>query len=102
MNKVLSDENELHLASGEEYCPYCDTYIGYAIDKDDFWHYEFTCPNCGHKLMLCDLCHQDYGDICDWNSKTGLCRLSASVLDQNDKVFLNEKTGFNFHSSWQK
>ena len=55
----------------EEYCPFCDNAIPVKIDHGDYDHYEFTCPVCGEKLMLCTLCHDDHGDKCDWTEQTG-------------------------------
>ena len=62
----------------EEYCPWCDEGIPVVIDDVDFEHYEFKCPVCGHKLMLCTLCHWDQEDGdgthgCDWDKKSDTC-----------------------------
>lgn len=61
----------------EELCPNCDEWIEIKYDrpaKRDF-KYEIICPCCGEKMMLCTMCHDDYGDICDWNEENG-CRIS--------------------------
>ena len=56
-----------------EYCPNCDTDIAIKIDPDDP-SYETVCPVCGKKLMLCLLCHDDFGDNCDWCPEHGCSR----------------------------
>lgn len=59
----------------EEYCPHCDNVIPVVIDHDDFEHYEFTCPVCGNRLMLCTLCDEDQDGACDWIEKYGCFRM---------------------------
>ena len=56
-----------------EPCPNCDGYIAIKVDPDDP-SYEVFCPVCGEVLMLCTLCHDDFGDCCDWNPKNGCSR----------------------------
>ena len=58
----------------EEPCPYCDTYIAIKVDPDDP-SYEVVCPECGERLMLCTLCHDDFGDDCDWCKERGCKRM---------------------------
>lgn len=48
----------------EEYCAYCYNAIGIVADEGE---YETVCPLCGNRLMLCTYCHDDFGDICDWD-----------------------------------
>ena len=63
---------------GEEYCPHCDTYIPYRIDSDCY-QYEAICPVCGEILMLCTLCHDDYGDVCDYDDYFNDCRFRGVI-----------------------
>lgn len=64
----------------EEFCPRCEEQIAVVIDDRDFKHYTFTCPNCCEKMMLCTLCHWDYGaDVCDW------CESDGCILERAEK-----------------
>lgn len=63
----------------EEYCPHCDSTIPVVIDQDDFEHYEFTCPVCGEKLMLCTLCNDDQDGGCDWTEEYGCFRMRKGI-----------------------
>ncbi len=65
----------------EEYCPRCDQYIPVVVDDDEFTGYDQVCPVCGKRLMLCTLCHDDNGDVCDWTEKHG-CRYGRRNLNE--------------------
>lgn len=99
-NCVYAPEHPEEYYSGEEYCPQCGKYIPYHIGKGDYTHYEFVCPECGSKLMLCNLCNLDYGDICDWDPQTTNCKLCKACLNPADKVYIDESTGYCVRSSW--
>lgn len=62
----------------EEYCPHCDNCIPVVVDDKDFVHYEFKCPVCGNRLMLCKLCHDD-GGVCNWNEESGCFRMERGL-----------------------
>ena len=74
MAKITLDDSK---ADFFEQCPECDEEVGVVYDKkpEDDYDYEQVCPYCGKKLMLCMMCHDDYGDICDW-TKENSCRIS--------------------------
>ena len=57
----------------EEPCPWCDTYVAVKIDPEDPC-YEAVCPVCGKQLMLCTMCHDEFGDDCDWCKGRGCKR----------------------------
>ena len=60
----------------EEYCPHCDNAIPVVLDQQDFDYYEFTCPVCGNRLMLCTLCCDDENGKCDWTEERGCYRMA--------------------------
>lgn len=61
----------------EEYCPHCDTMIPAVIDQKEWQRYETVCPVCGKRLMLCVLCREDRGGICDWTEERGCAMMDA-------------------------
>ena len=78
MNKVYKPGEAPTEYDFEEYCPYCDNAIPVVIDQTDYEHYQFKCPVCGHKLMLCTLCYDDQEETgafhnCDWNPSDDTC-----------------------------
>ena len=79
MTRILTDEElKTHPDYNyEETCPHCDEPCAVLIDDNDYTHYTKTCPYCGEKMMLCTLCHWDYGEVCDWNPETG-CRIERA------------------------
>ena len=76
MNQVFYPGQEPIGYDQEEYCPHCESMIPVVVDQDDFDHYEFTCPVCGERLMLCTLCHDNCGDKCDWSEEHGCFKMS--------------------------
>lgn len=58
-----------------EYCPHCESFTAVVIDQEDKEHYEFKCPHCGERLMLCTLCQLDHGNTCDWCHAKGCSRM---------------------------
>lgn len=68
-----------------EVCPHCEAEVILKHNISD--GYKTVCPECGNRLMLCDLCqHRDglpdengyvisQGD-CDYNSQTDSCRFN--------------------------
>ncbi len=55
-----------------EFCPHCESEVEMHWNTDTQGFKAF-CPVCGHRLMLCDECHQ-LGGPCDYNSETDSCR----------------------------
>lgn len=65
--------------SFEEYCPWCESMIPVIWgDSPEKEQYQFTCPECGHKLMICSACAYDDGfsHYCDWDPVTDTCKRS--------------------------
>ena len=64
----------------EETCPHCEGQIAVIIDDGDYRNYKVICPDCGKEMMLCTLCHWDYGaDVCDW------CESDGCILERAEK-----------------
>lgn len=66
-----------------EPCPECgeDVEIVYDKEPEEDYGYEVVCPYCGAKMMLCMMCHDDYGEICDWSRENG-CRISRKEFPE--------------------
>lgn len=64
-----------------EFCPHCETEIEMRWDTDTQGFKAF-CPSCGHRLMLCDECHQ-LGGGCDYDSKTDSCQFNKKEEKRN-------------------
>lgn len=80
MHMVVT-ENNIRKLKGydiEEMCPYCDECVGVKLDPRDK-SYSVTCPHCGENVMLCTICHDDFGDVCDWSEGNG-CFCSRGEL----------------------
>lgn len=63
----------------DEPCDNCSASIPIVIDWNEQTCYEITCPVCGHKMMLCSLCHWDDENSddpvgCDWSPANGCHR----------------------------
>lgn len=79
-----------------EYCSICETEVAM------FWNvsvngYKAFCPRCGHRLMLCDECqHQDgeLADNCDYCAETDTCR--------NNQTTVSDCTGCRWKDRYQK
>lgn len=74
-----------------EICPHCDGEIAVKLEDGNYRDYTVICPDCGKEMMLCTLCHWDYGDICDWcetgcilsRAEKGLCPYPPLVESNN-------------------
>ena len=77
---IVSEEVET-----TEVCPYCEAEVTLNHNISD--GYKTVCPECGNRLMLCDLCQHRDGEIdengyiisqcdCDYNSQTDSCRFN--------------------------
>lgn len=67
----------------EEVCPNCDEEV--CMVWNPVRHgFQTICPNCGGRLMLCDLCsHRIYGDHatndCDYCRQTDTCKMQRGA-----------------------
>ena len=87
MHKLFKPGTEPTNYNFEETCPHCDSAIPVIID-DSCFEYQFNCPVCGEKMMLCTLCAWDFEDdhptapkgqcYCDWSKEYG-CYRSGST-----------------------
>lgn len=55
-----------------EFCPHFESEVEMHWNTDTQGFKAF-CPFCGHRLMLCDECHQ-FGGPCDYDIETDSCR----------------------------
>lgn len=61
-----------------EYCNNCETEVVMEWDVETYG-YEVYCPFCGARLMLCDECMHQNGELddrCDYDSATCTCKHS--------------------------
>lgn len=74
MARIAKENEQWNFA---EVCPHCENEIGIVCDKPykDEFDYELVCPVCGKQLMLCTMCQDHYGGVCDWSEENG-CFLS--------------------------
>ena len=64
----------------EELCPECGNYIPVKVDKEDPRFY-MTCPRCGHKLLFCSVCWDEWErGLCDWGKEHG-CHMEHCDVD---------------------
>ena len=85
MYKIVFEYTEQDIEENEitEVCPHCESEITmqWSVEESGYKAY---CPVCGKRLMLCSACHDDTGDMCDYDIKTNSCKFNphcASVSD---------------------
>lgn len=73
------DENIGRTYTVTEVCPNCESEVE-MLWNTDTQGFKAFCPVCGHRLMLCDECHQ-LGGPCDYDRETDSCRRNTTAMN---------------------
>ena len=85
MYKIVFEYAEQDIEENEitEVCPHCENEITmqWSIKESGYKAY---CPVCGKRLMLCTACHDDTGNMCDYDIKTNSCKFNPHCVIVTD------------------
>lgn len=81
----------MELTEVTEMCPHCqnEVTVQWNVEKDG---YELYCPYCGFPIMLCSMCDERDGKVCDWEEIKGCKHSDERYRDYFYKNLSRENT----------